>query len=94
MASSKRGARGQTVARGETGARGRTGARGKTGTRGRIGKTGPPGPSMQREDVLAIVEDPFREIRKQLDLHLQRTAQIQAQLDHLAGLIKNVINQP
>ena len=48
---------------------------------------------MKRSDVLAIVEDQFREIRKQLDLHLQRTAQVQAQLDHVEGLIKQLVHE-
>jgi hypothetical protein len=67
--------------------------RGRTGARGKTGKTGPRGPSMKRSEVLAIVEDQFREIRKKLDLQLHRIAQIQAQLDQLAGLIARIVNE-
>jgi hypothetical protein len=44
-------------------------------------------------EVLAIVGDQFREIRKQLDVQLQRIAQIQVQLDQLAGLIARIVNE-
>lgn len=67
--------------------------RGRTGARGKTGKTGPRGPSMKRSEVLAIVEDQFREIRNKLDLQLQRTAQIQAQLDYLGGLVKHIVEE-
>ena len=73
--------------------RGRTGARGKAGARGKTGKTGPRGPSMKRSEVLAIVADQFGEIRKALDLQLLRIAQIQAQLDHLGGLVKRLVEE-
>ena len=48
---------------------------------------------MLRSEVLAIVGDQFRDVRKKLDLQLKRTAQIQAQLDHLAGLIARIVNE-
>ena len=67
--------------------------RGKTGKVGKAGARGPRGPAMKRSDVLAIVEDQFREVRQQLDLHLQRTAQVQAQLDHVEGLLKQLVRE-
>ena len=48
---------------------------------------------MKPADVLAIVEDRFLEIQKQLDLHLQRAAQIQAQLDHVEMMVKRVFEE-
>jgi hypothetical protein len=49
---------------------------------------------MRRADVLAMVEDQFYEIRKQLDIQLQRFAQLQVQLDQIHGLIKGLVNDP
>ena len=89
-----RGAQGKT---GKRGLRGKTGARGATGTRGMPGQrgpAGPPGPKMKPAEVLALVEDQFYEIRKQLDMQLQRFAQLQAQLDQIHGLIKSIVNKP
>lgn len=89
---------GRRETRGKTGKTGATGKTGKTGKIGKIGKTGPRGPSMKRSEVLAIVADQFEEIRKQLDvqrkqleLQLQRTAQVQAQLDHVSSLVKRLV---
>jgi hypothetical protein len=48
---------------------------------------------MKRSEVLAIVADQFAEIRKALDLQLQRTGQIQAQLDHLGGLVRRLVEE-
>ena len=36
---------------------------------------------MAPEDILAVVEDQFFEVRKRLDLQLTRTAELQQQLD-------------
>lgn len=36
---------------------------------------------MARADILAVVEDQFYDVRKRLDVQLERTAQLQAQLD-------------
>jgi hypothetical protein len=49
---------------------------------------------MRPAEVLALVEDQFGEIRKQLDLQLKRFAQLQAQLDQIHGLVKQLVNQP
>jgi hypothetical protein len=64
--------------RGNTGERGAQGARGPAGPRG---LRGPVGPSMSPADILAVVEDQFYDVRKRLDVQLQRTAKLQQQLD-------------
>lgn len=61
------------------------------GKAGAAGHRGSPGPAMKPSEVLAVVDDQFRQIRKGLDLQLQRTAQIQAQLDHLDALVKQLV---
>jgi hypothetical protein len=85
------GKRGERGVRGEHGARGQRGA---TGQRGPAGPAGPAGPKMRSAEVLALVDDQFNEIRKQLDLQLKRTAQLQLQLDQIHGLVKQLVNQP
>jgi hypothetical protein len=64
--------------RGETG---KTGPAGPSGPRGAAGPAGPVGPSMARADILAVVEDQFYDVRQRLDVQLERTSQIQAQID-------------
>ena len=49
---------------------------------------------MRREDVLALVEDQFQEVRKQLDVQLTRFAQLQAQLDQIHRLVKELVKGP
>ncbi len=56
---------------------------GGRGTRGPVGLTGPAGPKMKPAEVLALVDDQFVEIRKQFYIQLQRTAQLQLQLDKI-----------
>lgn len=75
-----RGLRGKTGVKGSAGARGRQGERGVQGVRGPVG---PAGPKMKSAEVLALVDDQFTEIRKQLTIQLQRTGQLQAQLDRI-----------
>lgn len=84
----KTGATGQTSARGQRGERGRRGARGLAGP---MGPAGPVGPAPDRAAVLAMVEDQFLEIRKELGLQLSRMGQIQAQLDQIHGLVKKLV---
>ena len=74
--------------------RGKRGARGATGARGLQGPAGPPGPKMKPAEVLALVEDQFYEIRKQLGVQLQRFGQLQAQLDQIHRLLKSIVSQP
>jgi hypothetical protein len=38
---------------------------------------------MKAAEVLALVDDQFFEIRRQLDLQLQRTGQLQVQIDRI-----------
>jgi hypothetical protein len=49
---------------------------------------------MKPSEVLALVEDQFYEVRKQLDVQLQRFAQLQAQLDQIHHLLKTIVSQP
>lgn len=80
--SARRGATGRTGAPGERGQRGQTGA---------LGPAGPAGATPNRADVLAMVEDQFGEIRKELGLQLTRMGQIQAQLDQIHRIIKKLV---
>ena len=62
-----------------------------------MGETGPPGPAgpkMKRAEVLALVEDQFLAIRKQLDAQLRRTGELQAQLDEIHKLLRRLANEP
>lgn len=77
MAKEKRGSKSNR------GARGTQGNRGATGERGVRGPAGPAGPKMKPAEVLALVEDQFVQIRKQFDVQLMRTAQLQVQLDKI-----------
>ena len=36
---------------------------------------------MARADILAVVEDQFYDVRRRLDVQLERTGQLQAQID-------------
>ena len=91
MVTDTRGAKGETGARGKPGARGQRGA---TGQRGARGEPGPVGPMPRREDVLALVEDQFSEMRKQLEIQLTRFAQLQLQLDQIHKLLKQLVKEP
>lgn len=82
-----RGVRGPT---GKTGKSGRTGAVGPTGP---AGPPGPTGPKMRRSEVIAMVEDQFVVIRRQLDTQLARTAQIQQQLDQIQAVVKRLAQE-
>jgi len=73
--------------RGAKGSRGRKGAR---GLRGPAGVAGPAGPRMKPAEVLALVDDQFFQIRRQLDLQLQRTGQLQVQLDRIQSKTTDV----
>ena len=80
--------------RAERGPRGAAGERGATGPRGATGQPGPMGPAgprLNRADVLAMVEDQFGEIRKEMALQLQRMGQMQVQLDQIAAMLKKLL---
>jgi hypothetical protein len=47
---------------------------------------------VNRADVIAMVEDQFYEIRKEMSLQLQRMAQMQVQLDHIALMLKKLVH--
>ena len=76
------------------GLKGEQGARGARGQQGARGAQGPPGPPASRADILAVVEDQFTEVRKQLDIQLTRFAQLQVQLDQIHKLLKQVVKAP
>lgn len=59
---------------------------------GATGAPGPAGVTLGRADVLAMVEDQFMEIRKELGLQLARMGQIQVQLDQIHGLIRKLVS--
>ncbi len=73
--------------------RGAIGPRGAQGTRGATGLTGPEGPRVNRADVLAMVDDQFVGIRKEMSLQLTRMAQIQVQLDQIHTMLKKLVLQ-
>jgi hypothetical protein len=72
----------------------RGGARGERGPQGERGERGPAGPMPRREDILALVEDQFADIRQQLDIQLTRFAQLQVQLDQIHKLLKQLVKEP
>ena len=47
-----------------------------------------------RKDVLALVEDQFSEMRKQLEIQLMRFAQLQVQLDQIHKILKQLAKEP
>ena len=86
----KRGARGPTGAkgprgkRGIPGPRGLQGRRGKTGVAGERGLQGLTGPRYRNHAIEAL-EERFTGIYHQLDIQLQRIAQIQLQVDKISA---------
>ena len=56
-----------------------------------MGPAGPAGTTPTRADILAMVEDQFLEIRKELSLQLARMGQIQTQLDQIHAMIKKLV---
>lgn len=73
------------------GPRGPQGKKGQRGARGATGVPGPAGPSASRADILAVVQDELTELRKQMQIQIERTAQMQHQLDSIQGLVKQLI---
>jgi hypothetical protein len=72
--------------------RGPRGYSGEAGVQGPVGPAGPAGPRISRADVIAMVEDQFVEIRKEMSLQLQRMGQIQVQLDQIAVMLKKLVS--
>ena len=75
------------------GERGEHGARGRRGLRGQRGKRGPAGPVPTRSQILEAAHSEFDELRKQLHIQLQRTAQMQQQLDAIQNLLKRALEK-
>lgn len=88
-----RGRKGKHGARGARGQPGKRGDRGPIGQRGAKGKRGPAGPAPNRAQILAAVEGQLADIRRQLEIQLTRFGQLQAQVDHIHGLLKQVVQE-
>ncbi len=73
------------------GPRGRTGQRGARGSRGPEGARGPAGPVVTRDQMLAAVQSEFDTLRKDLRVQLERTAQMQLQLDAIQKLLERAL---
>lgn len=69
-------------------------ARGPRGARGHRGARGPAGRTPTRAQILAAVGDQLADIRRQLDIQLTRFGQLQMQVDHLQGLLKEAVDKP
>ena len=48
---------------------------------------------MSRADVIAVVEDQFYEVRKRLDLQLERTEKLQVQIDEQRKETARILEQ-
>lgn len=68
--------------------------RAQGGQQGQQEQRGQQGPGPNRADVLAMVEDQFGEIRKELGLQLVRMGQIQTQLDQIYTMVKKLVREP
>jgi hypothetical protein len=53
---------------------------------------GPVGPPARGSDVLEIVEKQIDDIHRDLDVQLNRIAQIQQQMDELRALVRRVLS--
>jgi len=82
------GAKGPRGKRGKAGPRGLQGRRGKTGPAGKKGTRGLTGP-LYRNAAMEALEERFTDIYHQLDIQLQRIAQIQLQLDRISAKLKS-----
>jgi hypothetical protein len=81
------GAKGPRGKRGKTGPTGLPGRRGKTGVGGKKGTQGLTGP-LYRNRAIESLEERFTDVYRQLDIQLQRIAQMQAQLDHISAKLE------
>ena len=72
---------------------GKRGPRGATGARGPTGSRGERGPRPTRNQILEAVRAEFDEMRKQLRVQLERTAQMQLQLDVIQNLLKRTLEK-
>jgi hypothetical protein len=78
------GVKGPRGKRGKSGPRGLPGRRGKTGREGKKGTRGLTGP-LYRNRAIEALEERFTDVYHQLDIQLQRIAQIQLQLDRISA---------
>lgn len=76
---------------GTRGKRGATGQRGPQGATGATGATGPRGPSATREQILDAVRQEFTELRQHLQTQIERTGQMQRQLDAIQALLTKAL---
>ena len=83
-----RGARGPRGKQGKTGPPGWPGRRGKTGAAGKKGTRGLTGP-LYRNAAIEALEERFADVYHQLDIQLQRIAQIQLQLDRISAKLES-----
>jgi hypothetical protein len=85
---------------GKRGLRGLAGPRGHPGRRGARGAIGPEGPAGRSErpaqagDLLEIVERQIDDIHRELDVQLNRIAQIQEQVDDLRATVRRLLPSP
>jgi hypothetical protein len=82
------GAKGPRGKRGKSGPRGLPGRRGKTGAAGKRGTRGLTGP-LFRNRAMEALEQRFTDVYRQLDIQLQRIAQIQLQLDRISAKLES-----
>ena len=82
------GARGPRGKQGKTGPPGWPGRRGKTGAAGKMGTRGLTGP-LYRNAAIEALEERFTDVYHQLDIQLQRIAQIQLQLDRISAKLES-----
>jgi Collagen triple helix repeat (20 copies) len=82
------GAKGPRGKRGKSGPRGLQGRRGKTGPAGKRGTLGLTGP-LYRNAAMEGLEERFTDVYRQLDIQLQRIAQIQMQLDRISAKLES-----
>ena len=75
------------------GPRGVRGFRDRTGKPGATGPGGPAGTQTDGADVLARVDEQFRDVRRQLETQLLRMAQIQEQIDRIQGVVEHVMQR-
>jgi len=67
------------------------GERGHKGEKGLRGERGPAGPAATRAQILAAVQREFDELNKHIRIQLERTAQMQAQLDAIQSTLKQLL---
>ena len=93
--SGKRGRKGvgKTGPKGTPGIRGTTGKTGVTGARGKVGSHGPSGTLAGSEhEAILIVQRRIEDIYEGLTVQMQRTAQIQVEMDSLRAKLQALMH--